>query len=145
MADIKWSSYASIQTALSTGLNSLADNDTNISAAIDNSSNLHLFMDVEVYLASVDLSAQTNPAVYIYVITSLDGTNYEDGSDSVVPPQMPTRIAALRAVNGAQRRVVRGIAITPGLFKIVVENQSGAALAASGNTVKYRTYYETVG
>ena len=145
MADRKWSSYAGIVTALSTSLNALADNDTEISAAIDNTSNLHLFMDVEIYLPAVNLTAVDNPAIYIYIITSLDGTNYEDGSNAIVPPQSPTRIAALREVNANQRRVVRGIAIPPALFKILVENQTGAALAGTLNTVKYRTYYDTIG
>ena len=146
MADRKWSGYATIQTALSTGLNSLINDDTNISAAIDNTSNLVLFMDIEVYLGSVDLSAQSNPAIYIYVITSLDGTNYEDGDDSTVPPQMPTRIVALRVGVSAmtQRRVVRGIVVPPGLFKILAQNKTGVTLAATLNTVKYRTYYDTV-
>lgn len=76
MATYQFSSYGSIQTYLSTELNSLANDGNKLGALIDNSSNRHFYMDVEVYLNTVDLSAQTNPAVNIHLLPSLDGTNY---------------------------------------------------------------------
>jgi hypothetical protein len=143
MVEFNWTSYVAIQTYLSTELNSLANDGNKLGAAIDNSTNRDFYLDVEVYLASVDLSVQTNPAIYIYLVKSLDDTNYEDGSDSVDPAKAPTQVIALRVVNATQRRVTETpIVIPPGSFKLLIENKAGAALASSGNTVKYRKFSE---
>ena len=144
MGESNWTSYGSTTTYLSTELNSLANNGNKIGAAIDNSSNKDFYMDVEVYLASVDLSGSTNPAIYIYLIKSLDDSNYEDGGDSLDPPQEATKVLALVAASQVHRRVTESpIIIPPGSFKLLIENKAGAALAASGNTVKYRVFSET--
>ena len=144
MGEVTWTSYGSWTTALSTGLNSLANDGLAISSAIDNSTNKDLFIDIEVYLASVDLSSQTNPAIYIWLVARTDGTNFEDGGSSVAPARAPDAIVPLREVNGAQRVFARMLMATPDQFKILVQNKTGAALASSGNTVKYSTYGETV-
>ena len=144
MGEVTWTSYGSWTTALSTGLNSLADDALAISSAIDNSSNRDLFLDIEAYLASVDLSAQTNPALYVWLVSRTDGTNFEDGGTSVEPARAPDAILPLREVDAAQRVFARMLIATPDQFKILVQNKTGAALASSGNTVKYSTYGQTV-
>jgi hypothetical protein len=145
MATSIWSAYAAIVTALSTGLNSLGNNNTALSAAIDNSAAKSFYMDIEVNLASVDLSAQVNPAIQIWLLSRTDGTNFEDGSagtPGTVPARPPDKVIPLRVVNAAQRVFARGLLITPDQIKILVRNQAGAALAATLNTVKYYTYSE---
>jgi len=144
MGEVTWTSYGLWQTAISSGLDSLANDGLAISSAIDNSSNRDLFADVEVYLATVDLSGQTNPAIYVWLIARTDGTNFEDGGSSVEPARAPDAIVPLREVNAAQRVFARMLMATPDQFKILVQNKTGAALAASGNTVKYNLYGETV-
>ena len=144
MGEVTWTSYGTWTTALSTELNSLADDGLALSSAIDNSTNKDLFVDIEVYLATVDLSSQTNPAIYIWLLTRTDGTNFEDGGTSVTPARAPDAIIPLREANGAQRVFARMLMLTPDQVKILVQNKAGAALAASGNTVKYNTYGETV-
>ena len=144
MGEVNWTSYGSVTTAISTNLNSLADDGLAISSAIDNSANKDLFIDIEVYLASVDLSAQTNPAIYVWLIARTDGTNFEDGGSSVTPARAPDKIVPLREVNGAQRVFARMGMLTPDQVKILVQNKAGAALADSGNTIKYMVYGETV-
>jgi len=142
MGEVTWTSYGSWTTALSTELDSLANDGLAISSAIDNSTNRHRFLDIEVYLASVDLSSQTNPAIYIWLVARTDGTNFEDGGSSVAPARAPNAIVPLREVNGAQRVFARFLLTTPDQFKILVQNKAGAALASSGNTVKYNLYGE---
>ena len=52
------------ETLMSTDLNSLANNAVNVGAVLpDNTSNLYFFAEFEIVVASVDLSAQTNPGV----------------------------------------------------------------------------------
>jgi len=142
MAESTWTSYGAVQSYLTTELNSLADGANKLGAAIDNSSNKDFYMDVEIYLASVDLSAQTNPAIYIWLLARTDGTNFEDGGDAVDPARAPDKIVALQAVSGAQRVFARGLLQTPDQGKLLIGNRAGAALASSGNTVKYMVYSE---
>ena len=144
MGEVTWTSYGTWTTAIDSGLNSLADDGLAISSAIDNSSNKKLFVDIEVYLASVDLSSESNPAIYIWLIARTDGTNFEDGGTSVTPARAPDAIIPLREVNATQRVFARMLMATPDQFKILVQNKTGQALAASGNTVKYNLYGETV-
>jgi len=144
MGEVTWTSYGSWQTAISSDLDSLANDGLAISSAIDNSSNKYLFMDLELYLASVDLSGQPNPAIYVWLIARTDGVNFEDGGTSVAPARFPDAIFRLREVNAAQRVFARMIMTTPDQFKILVQNKTGVTLAASGNTIKYNLYSETV-
>ena len=136
-----WSAYAGIQTYLSTGLNSLANDANKLGTAISNGTNRSLFCDWEFVLASVDLSSQTNPAIYLYLLKRVDGANYEDGSDSVDPAKPPVKIISLREFNGAQRVITEvPMIIPPGDFKVLLKNKGGAAFAASGNTLKYNIH-----
>jgi hypothetical protein len=134
-----WTSYAATQTYLTTELNALTDGSNKIGAAIDNTTDLALFMDVELYLASF---TPVSPAfINLYLIPSVDGTNYEDGGDSVDPLQGVQKYTrGLSTTATAKLAVYPRIILPPGLFKLLLMNESGASLAASGNTLKYRTY-----
>lgn len=140
---MSWASYTqSAATAISTDMNSDADGDYAISSAIDNSSNLDEFMDVEVYLASLDLSAQINPCIYIWIITRFDGTNFTDGDVTDGVGRAPDAIIPLNEGSGAEtkREIARRLILPPEQFKILYQNKTGQTLASSGNTIKYRTY-----
>jgi len=147
MSEERWGAYDSIATALSTDLNSLANGSLAISSAIDFTASgvdRKKYMDVEIYLASVNLSGVTNPAIYVWLLARSDGTNYEDGDGSTTPARPPDKVVPLRVVNGAQRVFTRFILTVPDYGKILVKNAAGAALAASGNTVKYYTYGDEI-
>ena len=141
MSEFRWGAYDSIATYETTDLNALANDALVLGAAIDFTAGgvdrKHL-MDIELYLASVDLSAQTNPAAYIWIIARTDGTNFEDAA--VTPARPPDDIIPLRVVNGAQRVFARGLKTTPDQGKILIKNEAGAAWAATGNTLKYYIY-----
>ena len=140
MVEQRWTSYDSIVTYLTTELNALANNGNKLGAAIDfaaTGADRKLYMDVEIYLGSVDLSAQTNPAIYIWLLPRTDGSNFEDGTDAVDPARAPDRIVALRVFNGVQRVFARFLLTTPDQGKLLIENKTGVALAGTLNTVKY--------
>lgn len=143
MSEYRWSAPASIQNALTTTLNSLADDDNDLMAsAIDNTSNRKTFIDLEVSLASVDLSSQDNPAIYIWFITSIDGgSTYEDGDGTpITPARQPDIIIPLREVSAAQVVIQRNIIFPPFNVKLMWGNRTGTAHASSGNTLKYRLH-----
>ena len=78
---------------------------------INNETNLCTHMDLELTLASLDLSAQTNPGVVIYLIESVDGgTDFDIYSDNVsADASCPTAdkictIFGLRIGTGAEAR-----------------------------------------
>jgi hypothetical protein len=120
---------------LTTELNSLADDGSYLGAAINNSSNRDMFLKVQIELASVDLSSETSPHIQIRLIESIDGgTTYEDNDDQAWAISLP-----LAATSAAHKRI-GDLMIPPGYFKLAVVNKTGAAFAATGNTLSYAPY-----
>jgi hypothetical protein len=145
MATVTWNSPASIATSLSTELNSLADGNRALSGAIDNETNLARFLDLELNLAAQGSARDATAHVDVYILYSVDGTNYSFGDASTDPSAAsPVAVFALDAATTARYVTLAGIPIAPLKFKLLLVNQTGQALAASGNTLKYRTHNEKV-
>lgn len=147
MATATWSGYqAEIQAGLSTELNSLADNGFSaLSTEIDNSTNKYLFADMEVYLASLTAGTTGDEAVEIYVVPTVDGTNYPDWTTGTADAQENNihfvgSVPIDQSGPATKRGVLRAVALPPGKFKLAVRNRCNVAMAASGSTVKYRPY-----
>jgi hypothetical protein len=144
MANIgKWAlSSVGLTTVLTTGLNSLAINTiSGASATYDNSANLDLLVDIEVLLAS--LSPTAGAFVAIYALTSIDGTNFPAQSDSdlrLTVTQLLCSIPIGTTAATAQRVAARNILLPPKKMQFKLDNQTGVALAASGNTVSIVPY-----
>lgn len=137
------------ETLMSTDLNSLANNTVNVGAVvIDNTSNRYFYGEFELVLASVDLTAQTNPAVELYLVPSYDGTNYgdtgTDGSTTVLPPsQYLTAVMGVAISNAAHLAVSPHIMFDPVKYTPVVINKTGVAFASANNTLKFKVYTPT--
>ena len=141
--EMHFTAYNEVVTYLSTELNTLANNGNKLGSAINfavTNFGRKPYMDIEIYLGSVDLSSQTNPAIYIWLLPRTDGTNFEDGSDSIDPMRAPDKIVALREFSGVQRVFARFQLVTPDNGKLLIENKTGVALAGTLNTVKYMLY-----
>lgn len=138
MATAKWATPGSSTTILSTGLNSLANGSlaTSSTTSIDNATDRAPYADVEVNLAS--FTPGTGPTVDVTCFYAYDGTNFEDQSVD----RTECVIATLRMTSGASAKRMARVNIPIGPFKFYVGlvNRSGAALAASGNTVLIRTH-----
>jgi hypothetical protein len=136
MATVKWVAPESIATALSTDLNSLANGGVSAaSAAIDNETGLYQYISLELYLAS--LNPTGTPIVQVYLISTLDATNYDD----TTPPTFNLLTTFDLATGAATKRRTRwNIPIPPLSFKLIVKNNSGVAFSSSGSTLKYRRY-----
>ena len=129
-----------ITTLLSTELNSLASNTRVLSPSHDNGIDLAFWADFEL-LADYGTAPAAGTLVELYLVQSVDATNFIDGSASVVP-QASTHIGSfeLRNITTDQRLVIEGIRIPPREFKIILWNKGGQAMSASGHTLKMRKY-----
>ena len=127
---------AAAATSLTTELNSLANGSaTAASTAIDNTSALDLFMDVELVVATQGSARSAGATISVYQANSLDGTNYDDASTSTAEL---IAVFPLDAATTARRRTVRDVPCGPNKFKLFALNSTGQALASSGNTVSVR-------
>jgi hypothetical protein len=130
-------------------LNSIANGNSILSdLQLDNSTNLDMYMDISIALASAAFVAPNFVGVYLYPLNA-DGSTYGDGrfssSASGAPPATYyVGNIGLVAATQAQEGTLTGVLMPPGAFKIVLYNQGGVALASSGNTCKYRTYNRSV-
>lgn len=142
MASIQLGPYRTVSTAMSTELDSLAATTGKaISAAIDNSTALDLFDDLELAV-TFGAAPTAGTVVEAYLLPSIDGgTVYPDGSTSVAP-QASLFVGGftVRAVTSAQKLSLRGVALPPGLFKYLLINTTSQAFPASGSTLRRSSY-----
>ncbi len=138
---------AASANVLTTELNSLADGNTSaLSAERDNGTNLDRYADFQLDLASVTISSAA-AYVTVYVVPTVDGTNYPDWSSSTYAnhdTQYAVGIMFVKGVTAATARsTLTGVALPPGKYKVALRNSCGASLAASGNTLAIRTYADS--
>ena len=153
MGDVTLSGYKAAATSVSfTGtqtLASLADNEwTNLSDAIDNSTNKYMLVDLELVLASAAFTG-TDSIVEFFLVPSVDGTNYGDWTGNVTTDEQENQQYFVGSVTtsgatAAQRLILRNVVLPDGLYKWGVRNKSGVAFAASANTLKWRPHQVTV-
>lgn len=141
-ATIQLGPYRAVSTAMSSELDALAASTGKaISSAIDNTTTLDLFDNLE--LAVDFVSAPTaNTIIEVYLLPSIDGgTTYPDGSTSILP-QSSLYVGgfAVRATTAAQVMVLRGIALPPGFFKYLLQNTTNQPFPATGSTLRRNPY-----
>lgn len=138
---LAWSSGQSLDLA--------ADNEwTNLSDEIDNSTNKYLFVDLEINLTSAAFSG-TSSGIEVYLVPSVNGTFYPNWTGNVTTDEQENQIHFVGFVptsgaTGAQRLVLRGVALPPGKYKWGFRNRGGVSLS-SNNSVQWRPWgYESV-
>ncbi len=139
MAISKHSAYtASIASALTTELNSIANNaNTAASAEIDNSTDLNLYHDLTLTIAAQGSSRAAGAIVVVYLVMALDGTNFDDINETTAEV---AAVFSLDAVTTARQATRRDVPVPPGKFKYFIRNATGQTLAASGNLLEYRAH-----
>lgn len=144
--DILWSGYKAAEAnRLTTELNSLASGSVSaLSAEVDNSTNKYRFSDLHLVLASAAFAG--SPAIDVYLVPTVDGTNYPDfdtaASPSIVNNNYYVGSITIKPTTAAKRGVLRGVLLPPGKYKWALRNSTTVALAASGNTLAERQYTE---
>lgn len=142
MASIKWEIGTDVN-AMTTELNSLADDANAVSTEQDNSTDLYLFDDVEWKNASLGYTPTAGAVFELYCVSiELDGAGYEDGEDGAIDPPASNLVGVfnIRASTAAQVHILRQIPIPPAKFKYVIINKTGGTLPSSGNTLRRVPY-----
>lgn len=151
-----WTTGNGVGLTWTTGINSadmasMATANTVVSSVADiaNGTNLDMFMDVSVRLAiaSSTIAAGANLALWLYELLD-DAATYGDGqfTNGTAAAKTPTfpPCAIIPLVAAAAQTTLVGfsnqIMIPPGSFRLALQNNSGFALTAGTQTVKYRTY-----
>lgn len=122
---------------ITTGLNSLADgSSTSASAAVDNTAALNLYADFGLMLGSVNPSGAPYLELRLLELNG-DGSTYDDNAAGAC-------VGTFIVTTGSSAKVatLRRVLLTLGQFKAIVVNRTGVTLAASANTLYYRTYSE---
>lgn len=138
-----WDDSTTIVSALTTGLDSLASNSRAISSAIDNGTGRDLYGDLELVVTYGVAPAAGAKVAEIYLLPTVDGTNYPEGSTSVTPQRallVATFESRSPSTSVAERLVINGITLPPRNYKLLLVNTSGQAYASSGNTLKIKPY-----
>lgn len=143
MANVgKWNAPSSTVSVLTTELNSLGSGSASAaSSAIANQTNLDIYSDWELNLGS--LSPAAGAYIAVYIMLAVDGTNYPAPSAAdmrLQSSQLLFSVPLSTTATTAQRISVRNVVLPPGTFKIILDNQAGVALNASGNTLKMNPY-----
>jgi hypothetical protein len=141
MPEIHLGPYSAVATVMTTELNALAATTGKaISAAQDNSTALALWVDLEL---AVDFVAAptANTVIELYLLPSIDGSVYPDGSASILP-QSALYVGGfiVRSTTAAQVMTLRSIVLPPGLYKWLVQNTTNQAFPATGSTLRQATY-----
>jgi hypothetical protein len=160
MASLK-KAYGTVTTMTVTNLNSLASSATAgwQSAVVDNSSDLYIDAIVQVVVDMANTAPGSDKALYVYAYGGLETTytNPASGSEGAITlTSISTTAQNLRLIGtlfyNTQDEVIESQPMSvakafdgelPIKWGLVIMNFSGAALAASGNTVKWAGVYYT--
>jgi hypothetical protein len=140
MATAKWATPSSVGSNIAgTTLNSLANGSASAFVTHDNSSNLDLYCNIRVTLGSITPSAGGTISLVVFSTQSgnaPDNTATLGGGDQYSVPL--TTGASIKELNFPMVRLY------PESCRICVVNNSGVALAASGNALTVRPFNESV-
>ena len=144
MPVIKQNVYQTIATVLTTELNALASGSASAASAAQggDATAAELLLDFEL-LTGGSVTPGTGARADLYLLRSVDGTNYEDattGASESLPPDAFVGSFVPTSGAGTKRMALRDRPAPPGLWKAVVVNELGVALAATNNTLRVRAH-----
>lgn len=142
----QWVAPEALTSYLTTELNSLADSTSDttgfsaVGAEIANETNLYQYINLELVVAAQGAARSAGGFVAVYINYSADGTTYDDTSNKAFTELLA--VFPLDAATTARRLTKANLPIPPLDFKLLVLNDTGQALAATLNTLKYRRHNE---
>lgn len=152
MTTEKLSGYLAAEAAITFSgtqqLNSLADNEyTDLSDEIDNSATgtFYPFVDLRLVLASAAFITPADCGLEIYLIPTVDGTNYPTWTGNTTTDQVHNSpfyvgLIPLTGTTAAQAGILRDVPLPNGKYKWAARNRGNVTLAGSGNTIYWRPH-----
>jgi len=147
---LKLSGYLTTEAAITFSgtqqLNSLTDNEyTDLSDEIDNSTNLYEMVDLRLVLASAAFTTPADCGIEIFLIPTVDGTNYPTWTGNTTTDQVHNGAfyvdyIPLTGTTAAQAGVLLRIELPNGKYKWAARNRGNVSLAGSGNTIYWRPH-----
>jgi hypothetical protein len=130
-------------SAITTGVSAttLAAAAGKLSSAIDNTEKSCKTVNLELVF-TVAGTAIADETVDVYVLPSLDGTNYEDGGAAVEPGKTAAGSFVARAVSTPQRCCLTGITVPPTNYKLLLWNQMTVGKDITAMTLSAYPEYE---
>jgi hypothetical protein len=119
------------KTAITISLNSLANGSVATSNAIDNSTNLFQDFLIEVVISG---TAAANAFCEVRLLPSEDNTNFGTWENGIPLGTIDLSVTPQTAYFS----LLNALFQAPQYFKIAVKNNTGAALASSGNSASYQ-------
>jgi hypothetical protein len=140
MATAKWATPSAVGSNIAGAtLDSLANGATSGFVEHDNSSLLDLYASIEVDLGSFTSTADASITLRVFVS---HGTSDPDNTGSVRGGEPYTQVLTVGA--SAKKVIFPMVRLYPSPCQLCITNNSGAAFAASGNSIKVRPYNESV-
>lgn len=142
MGAIKWGTTGTLTSYLTTELNALADGGGVLGAAVSNDAadELDTYIALELLIAAQGGARSADARVNIYLLSSLDDTNFSYGTGNLFDPSELLTSFPLDAATTARYAIHAMLRLPPFDFKLLLENQTGQAFAASGSTLQYSMY-----
>ncbi|HTZ79062.1 MAG TPA: hypothetical protein VMC10_14190 [Stellaceae bacterium] len=139
-APFQWGALSGATTLLSSELNSLANSSAGTLSATGAvvAATGHLYGFVE-FMAGASYTPTANGFIELWLLQSIDGSNFEDGSATVAPARVADAIIPVRAGSSIAPRANAGLpplVLPPGSYKPIARNQTGAALPSAGNLIR---------
>jgi len=155
MTTLKLSGYlASAAAVVFSGtqqLNSLTDNEyTDLSDELDNSTDNHAFVDLYLDLASAAFATPADCGVEVFIVPSVDGTNYPTWTGNTTTDQVHNSLflvayIPLTGTTAAQDGVATRVPLPNGKYKYGIRNRGNVTTAASANVLYWRPHsYDAV-
>jgi len=147
---IKRSGYLAAEAAIvfsgTQTLDSLADNEyTDWSDEVINTTDLYMFADVRAVIASAAFVTPADCGIELYLIPTVDGTNYPTWSGNTATDQRHNEAffvgyIPFTGTTAAQAGVLMNVELPNGRYRWAARNRGNVALAGSGNTIYWRPH-----
>lgn len=138
----KYQARTAVEPIFTTELNGLTNGSRAISAEFSNDLERTLFASCILSLGTT--SAKTAQSVKMWVITEVGGV-YQSGGVADAPTSGFVNSFIFPKSTAAWKDIIRRVSLSNSKFKIVVENNTGVAFPATGNTLDMETTtYEDV-
>ena len=147
---INWSALGTFTTAIAGGataptLKNLSSGSNKLGNEIDNATAQDQYADFELKVR-LQVAPTAGDVVSLWFVQASDGTNYEDGSDTVTPQKPPDVVFPLRAVTTQQQITRKHILLPATKLKPLIVNDSGQAFTDTDdeNVLSYVPYNDEV-